>query len=69
MLPTFAQNFLNQYFDLTLSLGLLCFALGFGNKGLYASLTFLLLLPTPGEAKAKAMPGRLYIHTKINNNK
>ena len=23
------------------------------------------LLPTPGEAKAKAMPGRLYIHTKI----
>ena len=22
-----------------------------------------LLLPTPGEAKAKAMPGRLYIHT------
>ena len=22
------------------------------------------LLPTPGEAKAKAMPGRLYIHTK-----
>ena len=26
------------------------------------------LLPTPGEAKAKAMPGRLYIHTKIINN-
>jgi hypothetical protein len=25
---------------------------------------YLLLLPTPGEAKAKAMPGRLYIHTK-----
>jgi hypothetical protein len=25
------------------------------------------ILPTPGEAKAKAMPGRLYIHTKINN--
>ena len=24
------------------------------------------ILPTPGEAKAKAMPGRLYIHT-INN--
>ena len=23
------------------------------------------MLPTPGEAKAKAMPGRLYIHTKI----
>ena len=23
-------------------------------------------LPTPGEAKAKAMPGRLYIHTKLN---
>ena len=23
------------------------------------------LLPTPGEAKAKAMPGRLYIHTEI----
>ena len=23
-----------------------------------------LILPTPGEAKAKAMPGRLYIHTK-----
>ena len=22
-------------------------------------------LPTPGEAKAKAMPGRLYTHTKI----
>jgi hypothetical protein len=22
------------------------------------------LLPIPGEAKAKAMPGRLYIHTK-----
>ena len=22
------------------------------------------LLPNPGEAKAKAMPGRLYIHTK-----
>jgi hypothetical protein len=22
------------------------------------------ILPTPGEAKAKAMPGRLYIHTK-----
>ena len=21
------------------------------------------ILPTPGEAKAKAMPGRLYIHT------
>jgi hypothetical protein len=21
------------------------------------------LLPTPGEAKAKAMPGKLYIHT------
>ena len=27
----------------------------------------LLLLPTKGEAKAKAMPGRLYIHN--NNNK
>jgi hypothetical protein len=29
-----------------------------------------LVLPIPGEAKAKAMPGRLYIHTrnKINNN-
>ena len=27
------------------------------------------VLPTPGEAKAKAMPGRLYIHTKIINNK
>ena len=30
-------------------------------------LIFLLeyiILPTPGEAKAKAMPGRLYIHTK-----
>ena len=27
------------------------------------------ILPTPGEAKAKAMPGRLYTHTKINNNK
>ena len=27
-----------------------------------------LFLPTPGEAKAKAMPGRLYTHTKINNN-
>jgi hypothetical protein len=31
------------------------------------------ILPTPGEAKAKAMPGRLYIHTRneiklINNN-
>jgi hypothetical protein len=26
------------------------------------------ILPIPGEAKAKAMPGRLYIHT-INNNK
>ena len=26
-------------------------------------------LPTPGEAKAKAMPGRLYIHTRNNNNK
>ena len=24
----------------------------------------ILILPTPGEAKAKAMPGRLYIHTK-----
>jgi hypothetical protein len=22
------------------------------------------ILPTPGEAKAKAMPGRLYIHAK-----
>jgi hypothetical protein len=22
------------------------------------------ILPTPGEAKAKAMPGRLYTHTK-----
>jgi hypothetical protein len=27
------------------------------------------ILPTPGEAKAKAMPGRLYIHTKINKKK
>ena len=26
------------------------------------------LLPIPGEAKAKAMPGRLYIHTINNNN-
>ena len=26
-------------------------------------------LPIPGEAKAKAMPGRLYIHTRNNNNK
>ena len=25
-------------------------------------------LPIPGEAKAKAMPGRLYIHTRNNNN-
>ena len=24
----------------------------------------LWILPTPGEAKAKALPGRLYIHTK-----
>ena len=24
----------------------------------------IIILPTPGEAKAKAMPGRLYIHTK-----
>ena len=31
--------------------------------------TVLYILPTPGEAKAKAMPGRLYIHSKINNNK
>ena len=30
---------------------------------------FCIILPTPGEAKAKAMPGRLYTHTKINNNK
>jgi hypothetical protein len=28
----------------------------------------ILILPIPGEAKAKAMPGWLYIHT-INNNK
>ena len=27
------------------------------------------ILPTPGDAKAKAMPGRLYIHTKIIINK
>ena len=27
-----------------------------------------LILPIPGEAKAKAMPGRLYIHTINNNN-
>ena len=27
------------------------------------------ILPIPGEAKAKAMPGRLYIHTRNNNNK
>ena len=27
------------------------------------------LLPTPGEAKAKAMPGRLYIATTLNNEK
>ena len=26
-------------------------------------------LPIPGEAKAKAMPGRLYIHTRNNKNK
>ena len=26
-------------------------------------------MPIPGEAKAKAMPGRLYIHTRNNNNK
>ena len=26
-------------------------------------------LPIPGEAKAEAMPGRLYIHTRHNNNK
>ena len=26
------------------------------------------ILPTPGEAEAKAMPGRLYIHTINNNN-
>ena len=32
-------------------------------------LQILGILPTPGEAKAKAMPGRLYTHTKINNNK
>ena len=30
--------------------------------------SFVAILPTPGEAKAKAMPGRLYIDTKINNN-
>ena len=36
---------------------------------LTSNYSFLRLeLPTPGEAKAKAMPGRLYIHTKINNN-
>ena len=28
-------------------------------------LAFYWFLPTPGEAKAKAMPGRLYTHTKI----
>ena len=27
------------------------------------------VLPIPGEAKAKVMPGRLYIHTRNNNNK
>ena len=27
-----------------------------------------LFLPIPGDAKAKAMPGRLYIHTRNNNN-
>ena len=25
------------------------------------------MLPITGEAKAKAMPGRLYIHTRNNN--
>ena len=50
------------------------------SKGCLDSLTFGLnsleienrlswLLPIPGEAKAKAMPGRLYIHTRNNNNK
>ena len=28
---------------------------------------FFYILPIPGEAKAKAMPGRLYIHTRNNN--
>jgi hypothetical protein len=28
-----------------------------------------IILPIPGEAKAKAMPGRLYIHTRNNKNK
>ena len=30
-------------------------------------LAYIVILPTPGEAKAEAMPGRLYIHTKNNN--
>jgi hypothetical protein len=29
----------------------------------------LRILPIPEEAKAKAMPGRLYIHTRNNNKK
>ena len=39
--------------------------------GLYSNLISFffstpVLLPIPGEAKAKAMPGRLYIHTRHN---
>ena len=29
---------------------------------------FFYILPIPGEAKAKAMPGKLYIHTRNNKN-
>ena len=37
---------------------------GFHLSALKLKLTLVCLLPIPGEAKAKAMPGRLYIHTK-----
>ena len=52
---------------LSLALPLLCLELGHQNddriSGEYLHFEGY-FLPIPGEAKAKAMPGRLYIHTK-----
>jgi hypothetical protein len=52
----------------------LCVEGVYADEGVYLQLLWMnlqmqsviSLLPTPGEAKAKAMPGRPYIHTRNN---
>ena len=58
---------IKSFFFMSLKMGRRDFEGILSPKKLGVSKMRMLILPIPGEAKAKAMPGRLYIHTRNNN--